>query len=225
MTTARARFLTGLPNLLQSQKQARACNSIPRPKEYGSGGLKCRYITENLDFIKLCNMNSRAPRRYGYLRICMLSIVLLASGNEARGAIPPSFLAQQQDRAVRVYCTYWRNSGRTRALEGDEVKRVVIELEEVYPTVFPACRRPGDSGYCLSWLQVLVQGLRRYGRRSLGEICSREVPFLDDRFGAAAVSAGSRGLTLIGRSRPTCTAVWRRYRPNTMSRTTTGSSR
>src|SRR5262249_8048325 len=132
-----------------------------------------------------------------------LLILLLTAGTEASGSIPPSFLAQQQDRAMRVYCTHWRSSGRSRALEGEEVKRVVIELEVRYPTAFPECRRPGDPGYFLSWLEVLVQGLRRYGRRSLMEICSDQERFLGEGLGPAAVWAESNPPRLcLGESDP-----------------------
>ncbi len=116
-------------------------------------------------------MNNCNPRPYSFLRISLMFILLLMAETEARGSIPPTLLAQQQDRAMRVYCTHWRRTGRKGALEGDDVKQVVIELEVLYPTAFPACRRPGDEGYCHSWLKVLAQGLRRYGHRSLREIC------------------------------------------------------
>jgi hypothetical protein len=90
----------------------------------------------------------------------------------ARGALPPTFVAQQQNRAVRAYCVEWRKTQAKQPLSADQMnKRVVTRLERQYLDVFPECR--GDhEGRCLSWINALVEGLRRYGQRSLNEVCS-----------------------------------------------------
>ncbi len=107
---------------------------------------------------------------YRILFVCVVLTLPLMAGAVANGSIPPAFVAQQQDRAMRVYCEHWRRSGHKEALEGDEVRRVVIELQILYPTVFPLCREARER-FCQSWLQVLVESLRQYGRRGLWEIC------------------------------------------------------
>jgi hypothetical protein len=108
------------------------------------------------------------------LFVCLGWALLLIAGAGASGSIPPPFVAQQQERAMRVYCAHWRNSGHKEALEGDEVKRVVIELQLRYPDVFPSCREANER-FCQSWLKVLVESLRHYGRRRLAEICSEQL--------------------------------------------------
>jgi len=90
----------------------------------------------------------------------------------ASGALPPTFVAQQQDRAVRAYCVEWRRTQGKQPLSDDEMnKRVVRRLERRYPTVFPECRAD-HQGQCLSWINALVEGLRRYGHRSVNAVCS-----------------------------------------------------
>jgi hypothetical protein len=126
-------------------------------------------------------MNNRDFQPYTLVRI-VLALILSLMATGASASIPPTYLSQQQERAIRVYCTYWRRSRHKAALEGDDVKRVVTELEVLYPTVFPACRRPVDEGYCLSWLEVLVHSLRRYGHRSLTAVCGN--PGSEDVFPA-----------------------------------------
>ena len=68
----------------------------------------------------------------------------------ARGALPPTFVAQQQNRAVRAYCVEWRKTQGKQPLSADQMnKRVVTRLESQYPDAFPECR--GDhQGGCLS---------------------------------------------------------------------------
>jgi hypothetical protein len=90
----------------------------------------------------------------------------------ASGALPPTFVAQQQDRAVRAYCVEWRKTQSKQPLAADQMnKRVVTRLERQYPAVFPECRTD-NQGLCTSWINALVEGLRRYGYRSLNEVCS-----------------------------------------------------
>ena len=101
------------------------------------------------------------------------TFTLVAMANTlARGALPPTFVAQQQNRAVRAYCVEWRKAQGKQPLTADQMnKRVVTRLESQYPDAFPECR--GDhQGGCLSWINALVGGLRRYGQRSLNEVCS-----------------------------------------------------
>lgn len=102
-------------------------------------------------------------------------ILIVISATCAPGSIPPAFVAQQQDLAVRVYCAHWRTSNRKRALEGDDVERVITDLEMLYPTAFSGCRREGERP-CLRWLDALVQGLRRYGHLSLPKLCANPGP-------------------------------------------------
>ena len=88
------------------------------------------------------------------------------------GALPPAFIAEQQDRAVRAYCVEWRKTQGKQPLSADLMnKRVVTRLERQYPDVFPECRAD-RQGQCLSWINAMVEGLRRYGQRSLNEVCS-----------------------------------------------------
>jgi hypothetical protein len=90
----------------------------------------------------------------------------------ARGTVPPTFAVQQQDRAVQAYCAQWRESRGRQPLDAEEMnKRVVTDLERRYPAVFPECRRD-HQGRCLSWINAMVEGLRRYGHRSLDDVCS-----------------------------------------------------
>lgn len=97
----------------------------------------------------------------------------------ACGAVPRAFDAQQQDRAVHAYCAEWRKT--QGKLNADQMnKRVLFRLEKLYPAVFPECR-PNYRADCVSWLNALVQGLRRYGQRNLKSVCSnlqgdRETP-------------------------------------------------
>jgi hypothetical protein len=106
----------------------------------------------------------------------VFSVVLaLMRGISARASIPPSLLAQQQEIAVRVYCAHWRQTRREQALEGEDVIRVVRDLEMLYPTAFPACRS-GNGQPCLDWLHALVQGLRHYGHTSLRVVCANAGP-------------------------------------------------
>ena len=90
----------------------------------------------------------------------------------ASGVVPPTFVAQQQDRAVRAYCAEWRKTHGKQPLSAEQMnKRVIARLERQYPTVFPDCR-PNDQGNCLSWINALVEGLRRYGQRTLKSVCA-----------------------------------------------------
>ena len=99
------------------------------------------------------------------------ALVVMAS-TLASGALPPPFVAQQQDRAVRAYCVEWRKTQGKQPLSADQMnKRVVTRLERQYPAVFPECRTD-DQGRCMSWINALVEGLRRYGERSLNDVCS-----------------------------------------------------
>ena len=118
-------------------------------------------------------MNVRTRRRNLLVRLGLTLILILISANCVLGSIPPAFVAQQQDLAVRVDCSHWRKTHRDQALEGDDVKRVVTDLEKLYPTAFPECRSDGER-LCSSWLDALVRGLRRYGRRSLRAVCANQ---------------------------------------------------
>jgi len=101
------------------------------------------------------------------------TFTLVAMANTlARGALPPTFVAQQQNRAVRAYCVEWRKAQGKQPLTADQMnKRVVTRLESQYPDVFPECRAD-HQGQCLSWINAMVEGLRRYGQHSLHEVCS-----------------------------------------------------
>jgi hypothetical protein len=104
------------------------------------------------------------------LKLAVGLALIAAAGGLARGSLPPAFAVQQQDRAVRAYCAEWRNA--RGKLAADEMnRRVIVRLEQRYPTVFPDCR-PGDRRTCLGWVNALVEGLRRYGRRSLRSVCA-----------------------------------------------------
>src|SRR5215469_16838149 len=99
---------------------------------------------------------------------CGFALIAMAGG--AAGAVPPVFVVEQQDRAVRAYCAEWRKTHNT--LSADQMnKRVTLRLKERFPAVFPDCRSDGREN-CVSWLSALVEGLRRYGSRSLGSVCS-----------------------------------------------------
>jgi hypothetical protein len=102
-------------------------------------------------------------------------VLILMRGISVRGSIPPSYLAQQQEIAIRVYCAHWRKTRREQALEGEDVIRVVKDLEMLYPTAFPACQS-GDGQPCLEWFNALVQGLRYYGHTSLRAVCANAGP-------------------------------------------------
>lgn len=100
--------------------------------------------------------------------LCLVLIVMVDS--LACGAVPPDFVVQQQNRAVYAYCAEWRKAHGTLTA-GEMNRRVIMRLEERYPTVFPDCR-PSDRQQCRSWLNALVEGLRRYGQRSVKSVCS-----------------------------------------------------
>ena len=97
-----------------------------------------------------------------------LTLVMMVGGLTLT-SVPPASVVQQQERAINAYCTEWRKvHGK---LDGDEMnRRVLIRLERQYPTAFPDCR-PSDGQNCRSWTSALVEGLRRYGRRSLDSVC------------------------------------------------------
>ena len=130
---------------------------------------------------------SVAGSRNYSLRPCAMAIGLvlilpLIVGTGAGASTLPRTLLEHEDRALSVYCAHWRRSRRQTALEGDNVRKVVRELERLDPSALE-CRRPQGEGYCLSWLEVLVGGLQRYGDRSLKEVCanrSRGENFLHD---------------------------------------------
>jgi len=102
-------------------------------------------------------------------------IAVLASATLAVASIPPELLAQQQERAVRVYCAHWRRTHRNQALEGNQIKQVITDLQVQYPAVFSECRSERER-ICRSWLDALVQGLRRYGKTSLRAVCGNSNP-------------------------------------------------
>ena len=106
------------------------------------------------------------------LRLAFCCALVVMASTLASGALLPPFVAQQQDRAVRAYCVEWRKTQGKQPLSADQMnKRVVTRLERQYPEVFPECRA-NDQGLCMSWINALVGGLRRYGHRSLNEVCS-----------------------------------------------------
>ena len=106
------------------------------------------------------------------LRLAFTLTLIGMASTLASGALPPSFIAEQQDRAVRAYCVEWRKTQGKQLLSADQMnKRVVTRLERQYPDVFPECRAD-HQGQCLSWINAMVEGLRRYGQRSLNEVCS-----------------------------------------------------
>jgi hypothetical protein len=90
----------------------------------------------------------------------------------AKGALPPIFIVQQQERAVRAYCAEWRKTQNIYTLDAEQLnQRVVTRLELQYPTVFPNCR-PGQRVPCRAWIEAMVTGLRQYGERSIKSVCS-----------------------------------------------------
>jgi hypothetical protein len=102
----------------------------------------------------------------------VFTFTLAVMASTLESAVPPTFVVQQQDRAVHAYCAEWRETRGKQPLDAEQMnERVVTRLERRYPAVFPECR--GDhQGYCLSWITALVEGLRRYGQRSLSAVCS-----------------------------------------------------
>ena len=106
------------------------------------------------------------------LRLAFSFALAAMASTLASGALPPTFVTQQQDRAVRAYCVEWRKTQGKQPPSADQMnKRVVTRLERWYPDAFPECRAD-HQGRCLSWINALVKGLRRYGPRSLNEVCS-----------------------------------------------------
>jgi hypothetical protein len=106
------------------------------------------------------------------LRLAFTFALIVMASTLASGALPPTFVAQQQDRAVSAYCAEWRKTQGKQPLSADQMnKRVVTRLERHYPAVFPECRA-NHQGQCRSWINALVEGLRRYGHRSLNAVCS-----------------------------------------------------
>ena len=100
------------------------------------------------------------------LRLAFSSALVVISSTLASAALPSTFVAQQQDRAVRAYCVEWRKTQGKQPLSADQMnKRVVTRLERQYPEVFPECRAD-HQGRCMSWINALVEGLRRYGDRA-----------------------------------------------------------
>jgi hypothetical protein len=67
-------------------------------------------------------------------------MLLLIASLCAVASIPPAVVARRQELAVHVYCAHWRRAKRDRALEGDEVKKVIIDLQVQYPTASTECR-------------------------------------------------------------------------------------
>jgi hypothetical protein len=97
------------------------------------------------------------------------SLTLVMAGGLILTSVPPAFVVQQQKRAVSAYCAEWRKA--RGKLDADEMnRRILIRLERQYPTAFPDCR-PSDGQKCRSWISALVEGLRRYGGRSLESVC------------------------------------------------------
>ena len=106
------------------------------------------------------------------LGLAFTSALVVMASTLASAALPPTFVAQQQDRAVRAYCVEWRKTQGKQPLSADQMnKQVVTRLERRYPEVFPECRAD-HQGRCMSWISALVEGLRRYGQHSLHEVCS-----------------------------------------------------
>ncbi len=106
------------------------------------------------------------------LKLAFTFALVVMGSKLASGTLPPAVVAQQQDRAVRAYCVEWRKTQGKQPLSADQMnKRVVTRLERQYPMVFPECRAD-KQGRCMSWITALVEGLRRYGQRSLKEVCS-----------------------------------------------------
>lgn len=109
-------------------------------------------------------------QRRPILALAAALALITAAGALARGAVPPPFVTWRQDCAVRAYCAEWRKTHGK--LNADEMnRRVITRLQKQYPMVFPDCR-PKNLQTCLGWVNALVQGLRRYGPRSLKSVCS-----------------------------------------------------
>jgi hypothetical protein len=90
------------------------------------------------------------------LRLAFSSALVVISSTLASAALPSTFVAQQQDRAVRAYCVEWRKTQGKQPLSADQMnKRVVTRLGRRYPGVFPECRAD-HQGQCLSWINALV---------------------------------------------------------------------
>jgi hypothetical protein len=120
-------------------------------------------------------MTVRSRRLRNFIGVSVGVVLTLMSQTCARSSIPPAFIFQQQDLAVRVYCAHWRKTRRKQALEGEDVKRVLTDLEMLYPTAFSDCRSEGGQ-LCLGWLEALVRGLRRYDHLSLTVVCANPGP-------------------------------------------------
>jgi hypothetical protein len=114
---------------------------------------------------------------------------LLLYETPGMGSIPPEFIARQQDIAIRVYCEHWRKTPGRRPLEGAEVKQVILDLEKLYPNAFPQCRSDAEPP-CLTWLEALVSGLRRYGHTNLREVCTS--PSVEDGLPPAGFGSQSQ---------------------------------
>jgi hypothetical protein len=137
------------------------------------------------------------------LRLAFSFALVVMASTLASVALPPPFVAQQQDRAVRAYCAEWRKTQGKQPLSADEMnKRVVTRLERRYPEVFPECRAD-HQGRCMSWINALVEGLRRYGQRSLNEVCSNlqgdgtPSDLRSSSSGPGRSRSGSRGRSLL----------------------------
>ena len=80
----------------------------------------------------VCSLDARARHRFVVVTASFVLAVL--TNGSAGGTVPPSFVVQQQDRAVAVYCAEWRNTHGK--LEADQMnRRVIIGLERKYPEV------------------------------------------------------------------------------------------
>jgi hypothetical protein len=74
------------------------------------------------------------------LRLVFSFALVVMASTLASGALPPTLVVRQQDRAVRAYCVECVKP-RQRPLSADQMnKRVVTRLERQYPAVFPECR-------------------------------------------------------------------------------------
>ena len=83
------------------------------------------------------------------LRLAFSFALVGMAGTLASGALPPTFVTQQQDRAVSAYCVEWRKTQGKQPLSADQMnKRVVTRLERQYHAVFPVCRLD-EHGVCL----------------------------------------------------------------------------
>jgi hypothetical protein len=73
------------------------------------------------------------------LRLAFSFALVVMASTLASGALPPTFAAQQQDRAVRAYCVEWRKTQGKQPLSADQMnKRVVTCLERRYPKSSPS---------------------------------------------------------------------------------------